>query len=162
MTVFPDDLLNKYGNKFTISLLTTVIYSNIIIIERLLNYERGIVMKQKEQSVCDCDVIHEDVVERVRNAMPDGKNFYDLANLYKMFADNTRVRILWALSCEDMCVCDLAVLLGMTKSAISHQLKSLRLTNLVKYDKQGKVVYYSLADDHIKDIFEKGFEHIHE
>ncbi|MCL2519231.1 MAG: metalloregulator ArsR/SmtB family transcription factor [Oscillospiraceae bacterium] len=119
-------------------------------------------MKQKEQSVCDCDVIHEDVVERVRNAMPDGKNFYDLANLYKMFADNTRVRILWALSCEDMCVCDLAVLLGMTKSAISHQLKSLRLTNLVKYDKQGKVVYYSLADDHIKDIFEKGFEHIHE
>ena len=114
------------------------------------------------QTNCDCDVIHEDVVERVRSAMPDGKDFYDLANLYKMFADNTRVRILWALSCEEMCVCYLAVLLGMTKSAISHQLKPLRLTNLVKYDKQGKVVYYSLADDHIKDIFEKGFEHIHE
>ncbi|MCL1820248.1 MAG: metalloregulator ArsR/SmtB family transcription factor [Oscillospiraceae bacterium] len=114
------------------------------------------------QSMCDCDMIHEETVSRVRAAMPDSKDFYDLANLYKMFADNTRVRILWALSCEEMCVCDLAVLLGMTKSAISHQLKSLRLSNLVKYYKQGKVVYYSLADDHIKDIFEKGFEHIHE
>ena len=115
-----------------------------------------------ETFACDCEVIHEDVVERVRTAMPAGENFYDLANLYKMFADNTRVKILWALSCESMCVCDLAVLLGMTKSAISHQLKSLRLSNLVKYDKQGKVVYYSLADSHVKDIFEKGFEHISE
>ncbi|MDR0220697.1 MAG: metalloregulator ArsR/SmtB family transcription factor [Lachnospiraceae bacterium] len=119
-------------------------------------------MKQKERLSCDTDAIHEDVVARVRTAMPEGQDFYDLANLYKMFADKTRVRILWALSCEEMCVCDLAALLGMTKSAISHQLKSLRQTNLVKYDKQGKVVYYSLADDHIKDIFEKGFEHIHE
>jgi ArsR family transcriptional regulator len=119
-------------------------------------------MNQNGQTMCDCEMIHEDVVERVRAAMPEGKDFYELAGLYKMFADNTRVRILWALSCEPMCVCDLAVLLGMTKSAISHQLKSLRLTNLVKYNKQGKVVYYSLADDHIKDIFEKGFEHIHE
>jgi ArsR family transcriptional regulator len=119
-------------------------------------------MKQKERLTCDTDAIHEDIVERVRAAMPAGQDFYDLANLYKMFADNTRVRILWALSCEEMCVCDLASLLGMTKSAISHQLKSLRQTNLVKYDKQGKVVYYSLADDHIKDIFEKGFEHIRE
>ncbi|MDR1687743.1 MAG: metalloregulator ArsR/SmtB family transcription factor [Clostridiales bacterium] len=117
-------------------------------------------MKNKEPFVCDCDVIHEDTVKRVRDAMPDGKNFYDLANLYKMFADNTRVQILWALSCEEMCVCDLAVLLGMTKSAISHQLKSLRLANLIKYQKQGKNVYYSLADDHVKGIFEKGFEHI--
>ena len=119
-------------------------------------------MTKNSTHVCDCEVIHQDVVGRVRAAMPDGKDFYDLANLYKMFADNTRVKILWALSCEDMCVCDIAVLLGMTKSAISHQLKSLRLMNLVKYEKQGKVVYYSLADSHIKDIFEKGFEHIHE
>ena len=119
-------------------------------------------MMQREQSLCDCHAIHEEVIERVRSGMPYSKDFHDLANLYKMFADSTRVRILWALSHEEMCVCDLAVLLGMTKSAISHQLKSLRLTNLVKYNKQGKVVYYSLADDHIKDIFEKGFEHIHE
>ncbi|MDR1706240.1 MAG: metalloregulator ArsR/SmtB family transcription factor, partial [Clostridiales bacterium] len=88
--------------------------------------------------------------------------FFKLAGLYKMFSDPTRVKILWALHCRRMCVCDLAVLLGMTKSAISHQLKSLRLTNLVKYEKQGKVVYYSLADEHVEDIFEKGFAHIHE
>jgi len=94
--------------------------------------------------------------------MPESENFYDLANLYKMFADSTRIQILWALSCEDMCVCDLAVLLGMTKSAISHQLRSLRLANLIKYNKQGKIVFYSLADSHVKDIFEKGFEHISE
>jgi ArsR family transcriptional regulator len=94
--------------------------------------------------------------------MPDGGDFHALVNLYKMFSDNTRLRVLWALSREEMCVCDLAALLGMTKSAISHQLKPLRLTNLVKYDKRGKVVCYSLADDHVRDIFEKGFEHIRE
>ena len=120
------------------------------------------IMKKDEKTVCDCDVIHDDTVARVRAAMPDKKNFCDLADLYKMFADNTRVKILWALSCEEMCVCDLAVLLNMTKSAISHQLKSLRLANLIKYDKQGKIVFYSLADSHVKDIFEKGFEHITE
>ena len=120
-------------------------------------------MKKKESRFsCDCDVIHEETVKRVRCAMPDRKDFYDLANLYKMFSDNTRVKILWALSCSPMCVCDLAVLLGMTKSAISHQLKSLRLSNLVKYEKQGKIVFYSLADEHVRDIFEKGFEHVRE
>lgn len=119
-------------------------------------------MTMNIQPVCDCEVIHDDTVTRVRGAMPEGADFQALADLYKMFSDNTRVRILWALSCEEMCVCDLAVLLDMTKSAISHQLKSLRLSNLVKFEKQGKVVYYSLADDHVRDIFEKGFEHIHE
>jgi ArsR family transcriptional regulator len=119
-------------------------------------------MPGEKQFACDCEVIHEEVVARVRAAMPDGGSFYRLANLYKMFADNTRVKILWALSCEDMCVCDLAYLLGMSKSAISHQLKLLRLSNLVKYDKQGKVVYYSLADSHVKVIFEMGFEHVNE
>lgn len=117
---------------------------------------------KKPAPVCDCDVIHDDVVKRVRKAMPVDEDFYDLADLYKMFSDSTRVRILWALSRHELCVCDIAVLLNMTKSAISHQLKSLRLSNLVKYDKRGKEVYYSLADDHVKDIFEKGFEHIHE
>ncbi len=111
---------------------------------------------------CDCEVIHSEVVEKVREMMPPGDDFIKLAELYKMFSDPTRIKILWALHCNKMCVCDLAVLLGMTKSAISHQLKSLRLTNLVKFQKQGKVVYYSLADDHVEDIFEKGFAHIHE
>ena len=119
-------------------------------------------MPKAEAFTCDCDVIHEDVVNRIRAAMPESQSFYALANLYKMFADNTRVRILWALSREKMCVCDLAVLLNMTKSALSHQLKLLRLANLVTYDRQGKIVYYSLSDDHVKDVFERGFEHIRE
>ena len=118
--------------------------------------------KKDPMAVCEGVFIHEDTVQRVRGAMPELADFYDLANLYKMFADSTRLKVLWALSCDTLCVCDLAALLGMTKSAISHQLKSLRLANLVKYDRQGKIVYYSLADDHVKDIFEKGFDHIHE
>ena len=117
---------------------------------------------KKNTPVCDCEVIHGKLVERVRKRMPKDEDFYDLADLYKMFADSTRVRILWAISRQEMCVCDIAALLGMTKSAISHQLKSLRLANLVKYDKRGKEVWYSLADSHVKDIFEKGFEHIRE
>jgi len=111
---------------------------------------------------CDCEVIHERVVKRVGRKMPRDGDFGKLAVLYKMFADNTRLRILWALSCDEMCVCDLAVLLDMTKSAISHQLKFLRLSNLVKFRRQGQIVYYSLADSHVEDIFEKGFEHINE
>ncbi|MDR0273436.1 MAG: metalloregulator ArsR/SmtB family transcription factor [Clostridiales bacterium] len=109
---------------------------------------------------CEHNIIHEEVVARVRGVMPERENFHQLSQLYKMFADNTRLKILWALTREEMCVCDLAALLGMTKSAISHQLKSLRLTNLVRYERQGKIVYYSLADEHVRDIFEKGFEHI--
>jgi len=124
------------------------------------NHRRLIV--KKSAPVCDCEVIHGDLVKRVSKLMPNDEDFYDLADLYKLFADSTRVRILWALSNEELCVCDIAVLLGMTKSAISHQLKALRLANLVKYYKQGKEVYYSLADSHVKDIFEKGFEHIRE
>lgn len=124
--------------------------------------EKSYSIEKNQQTICDCEVIHEEIVDKVRGMMPPGEDFYNLANLYKMFSDNTRLRILWALNCHSMCVCDLAVLLSMTKSAISHQLKSLRLMNLVKYEKQGKVVYYSLADTHVEDIFRKGFEHIHE
>jgi ArsR family transcriptional regulator, lead/cadmium/zinc/bismuth-responsive transcriptional repressor len=132
-----------------------------LIVEQLFNY-RGITMKDKNQYSCDCEVIHEDIVKRVLAVLPPIRDFHSLANLYKMFADNTRVKILFALSLSPMCVCDLAVLLKMTKSAVSHQLKLLRLSNLVINTKQGKVVFYSLADDHVKDIFEKGFEHIRE
>ena len=111
---------------------------------------------------CSCEVIHEEVVAQVRTQMPDKETFVRLADFYKMFSDSTRIQILQALEYSEMCVCDLAVLLGMTKSAISHQLKSLRLSNLVKYRKEGKVVYYSLADDHVKTILDQGFIHIHE
>jgi len=158
-----DTLRISYKN-YCKKLLTNELKCRIIQNEQLNDCSTigGDEMNKKDRLLCDCEVIHEDVVERVRSVMPESGDFHDLANLYKMYADFTRIRILWALSCEEMCVCDLAVLMGMTKSAISHQLKSLRLSSLVKYVKQGKVVYYTLADDHIKDIFTKGFEHIRE
>ncbi|MCL2566456.1 MAG: metalloregulator ArsR/SmtB family transcription factor [Defluviitaleaceae bacterium] len=117
-------------------------------------------MKNDNNYFCESSAIHADVVDRVRQTMPESSDFHNLANLYKMFSDNTRLRILWALSCEEMCVCDLAALLSMSGSAISHQLKSLRLSKLVKFDKRGKVVYYSLADNHVRVIFENGFLHV--
>ena len=117
---------------------------------------------QKSHYTCDCNAIHEDVIARVQASMPAGEQFRTLSNLYKMFADPTRLKILWALSSERMCVCDLAVLLGMTKSAVSHQLKSLRLTNLVHNERQGKNVYYSLVDCHVREMLENGFAHSEE
>jgi len=114
------------------------------------------------QDTCDCNAIHEDVIARAREGMPAGEQFRTLSNLYKMFADATRLKIMWALSKERMCVCDLAVLLGITKSAVSHQLKSLRLTNLVHNEKEGKNVYYSLVDDHVREMLENGFAHSEE
>lgn len=111
---------------------------------------------------CDCDVIHEELVNKVKAKMPDDGKLYDLADLFKIFADSTRINILWALEESEMCVCDLAVLLGMTKSAISHQLRTLKNTNMVKFRKEGKNVYYSLKDDHVKQILEMGMDHINE
>lgn len=111
---------------------------------------------------CDCDVIHEEVVNKVRKATLPDRTFEDMAVLYKAFADNTRLRILWALSQSEMCVCDIAVLLGMSKSAVSHHLKSLRLTNLAKARKEGKIVFYSLADEHVVQILETGLQHVQE
>ena len=112
--------------------------------------------------ICDCDVIHSDIVDKVRKYMPEEEKLYDLADFFKVFGDSTRIKILWALDKEEMCVCDLAVLLNMTKSAISHQLKTLRQEKLVKYRKDGKNVLYSLLDEHVKSILEVGLEHIGE
>ena len=109
---------------------------------------------------CDCNVIHEDVVEKARAAMPEIEKLYDLSELFKVFGDSTRTGILWALDASEMCVCDIAVLLNMTKSAISHQLRILKNMKLVKFRKEGKSAYYSLADDHIKLILEQGMDHI--
>jgi Predicted transcriptional regulators len=111
---------------------------------------------------CDCEVIHPDIVDTVKKAMPPEDELYDLSDFFKVLGDSTRVKIMWALDECEMCVCDLAVLLNMTKSAVSHQLKSLRSANLVKHRKEGKVVFYSLSDDHVKEILEKGLEHIRE
>jgi len=109
---------------------------------------------------CDCDTIHEDVVADVREHMTDEELLIDLADLFKIFGDSTRVKILCALLRAEMCVCDIAVLLGMTKSSISHQLRILKQSKLVKYRKDGKVVYYSLADEHVRNIFDQGLDHI--
>lgn len=112
--------------------------------------------------ICDCEVIHEDVVDEVRRKMSSKDEYLELASLFKLFGDGTRVQILHALEQHEMCVCDLAVLLGITKSAVSHQLKSLRLAKLVKYRREAQVIYYSLADGHVKQIIDTGFEHLTE
>jgi DNA-binding transcriptional ArsR family regulator len=109
---------------------------------------------------CDCNTIHEDVVNEVRGHMPDEDDLLDLAELFKVFGDSTRVKILCALLRAEMCVCDIAVLLGMTKSSISHQLRILKQSKLVKYRREGRVVYYSLADEHVEHIFDQGLAHV--
>ncbi|MEA4827890.1 ArsR/SmtB family transcription factor [Clostridium sp. JNZ J1-5] len=111
---------------------------------------------------CSCTIIHEDLISKVKQGMPEDEVLYDLAELFKVFGDTTRTKILYALFQSEMCVCDLAALLGMSQSAISHQLKVLKNTRLVKYRRDGKVVYYSLDDDHIKKIFDYGFAHVKE
>lgn len=121
-------------------------------------------MTRKLQPIekCDCEVIHEDVVNRVKEKMLDEETLYDLAEFFKIFGDSTRIKILWALDQSDMCVCDISVLLNMTQSAISHQLRVLKQSKLVKSRKEGKIVFYSLLDDHVKQIFDQGLVHINE
>lgn len=148
----------------------------LLTIERSLNYNtfeqsfnRSTVVKRKGERrmcaggmFCDCDVIHAGAVEAVRAQMPEENELYTLADLFKVFGDSTRVRILCALHAGELCVCDLAALLNMTKSAISHQLRQLKQANLVKYRREGKNVFYALSDEHVHIIFEKGLEHIRE
>ena len=109
---------------------------------------------------CSCSTLHESIIEVVKQKMPQEEKLYDLAELFKVFGDTTRVKIISALFEAEMCVCDIAELLSMTPSAISHQLRVLRQARLVKHRKEGKVVFYSLDDEHIKTIFNQGLEHI--
>ena len=115
-----------------------------------------------EKHICDCEMIHESVVADTREKLQPETEYSSLAALFKMFGDSTRVKLLHALEQNELCVCDLAALLGVTKSAVSHQLKALRLSNLVKSRRDGQVVYYSLADEHVKTILDIGFDHLHE
>ncbi|MDR1971913.1 MAG: metalloregulator ArsR/SmtB family transcription factor [Treponema sp.] len=110
----------------------------------------------------ECTVIHEDVVRAVKGKMPAEEDLLDLADLFKVFGDSTRVGIISALLHAELCVCDIAALLGMSKSAISHQLRTLRQTKLVKYRREGKVVFYSLDDEHVGGIFTQGLVHVRE
>lgn len=109
---------------------------------------------------CSCTIIHDDVVDKVRVSMPGDDEMYILSELYKSLGDQTRLKILFALASNDMCVCDIAALLDMSQSAISHQLRVLRAARLVKHTRQGKVVYYSLDDNHVNEIFKQGLEHV--
>ena len=111
---------------------------------------------------CDFIHAHEEIVERVRGQLPGEDTLYDLTELFRIFGDSTRVRILYVLFEAEMCVCDLAELLGMTQSAISHQLRVLKQMKLVKNRREGKTVYYSLSDGHIQTIISQGMEHITE
>lgn len=111
---------------------------------------------------CECYEVHKDLVEKVINRQPDLDELYDLAELFKVFGDSTRIRLMSVLLGEEMCVCDLAEVLSMNQSAISHQLKILKQAKLVKSRRDGKQVYYSLADDHVSTILAMGLEHIEE
>ena len=112
----------------------------------------------QKSEVCECEHVHAEVVAHVREMMEDTEVLYALSDFLKVMSDSTRIRIMAALDSEEMCVCDLSELLGMTKSAVSHQLKILRHNALVTYKKVGKNVFYSLADDHVRDIIEKALE----
>ena len=109
---------------------------------------------------CECNCIHKDVIEEVKTKIPEGELLITLAGFLKMFGDFTRIKILLALVETELCVCDISALLNLNQSAISHQLRLLRQSNLVKYRRKGKVVYYSLADEHVKAILDIGMEHI--
>ncbi len=116
----------------------------------------------QEAERCELIHVHEDIIKKVDRTMPDDETLYDLADLFRIFADSTRIKILYVLFESEMCVCDIAQLLGMTQSAISHQLRSLKQSKLVKYRREGKTVFYSLADDHVVTILAQGMEHIEE
>ena len=111
---------------------------------------------------CDFIHAHEEIVEKVRREMPGEDTLYDLCELFRIFGDSTRIRILFVLFEAEVCVCDLASVLNMTQSAISHQLKILKQNKLVKSRREGKSVFYSLADDHVRTIIAQGQEHIEE
>ena len=114
----------------------------------------------KKDEVCEVELIHEETVNKVRSTFPPDEVLFDLSDFYKIFGDTTRVKILYALDKSELCVCDISALLGMSISAVSHQLRTLREANLVKSNRQGKIIYYSLTDQHVKSILECGFEHI--
>ncbi len=115
-----------------------------------------------EAMCCETKEVHEDLLKIVEETMPDETELYDLAELFKIFGDSTRIRILFVLFEAEVCVCDLAETLHMTQSAISHQLRILKANKLVKSRREGKQIFYSLADDHVRTIIDQGREHIEE
>ena len=115
-----------------------------------------------ESSCCGEPTLHQDRLDYVKALLPPEESLYDLAELFKLFGDSTRVQILYALLESELCVCDLASLIGVTQSAVSHQLRILKAGKLVKCRRDGKTVYYSLDDDHVSRILSQGMEHVTE
>ena len=114
----------------------------------------------KNEFICDCNIIHQEVVDDTLKKMPKQELFNKIAEFFKILGDTTRTKILFALDTNEMCVCDIANVLNMSKSSISHQLGTLRRSGIVKCRKQGKEVYYMLDDDHVQKVFEIAKEHI--
>lgn len=106
--------------------------------------------------------VHEDIVKRVEDKQPDDEYLYELADLFKVFGDTTRIKILYALFESELCVGDIALVLGMSQSAVSHQLRVLKDSKLIKFRREGKVIFYSLDDDHVRTIMSMGMEHVEE
>lgn len=117
---------------------------------------------RRHAAVCEEVCTHPDILNRVKPEMPDEERLYDLAELFKVFGDTTRIRILYTLFEAEMCVCDIAALLSMTQSAISHQLRILKQARLVRSRREGKTVFYALDDDHVRTVIGQGMEHIEE
>lgn len=111
---------------------------------------------------CEVTLIHEDNVKKAINELPNDELIADLSDMFKIFGDQTRVKILMALESGELCVCDIAAVMDMSQSAISHQLRVLKQSNIVKTRRQGKVVYYSISDDHVKEIFDIAIVHVQE
>ncbi len=114
----------------------------------------------KNEFVCDCNIIHQDIVDKITEQMPESTIFNNLAEFFKLIGDPTRLKILFALDKEEVCVCDIANTLSMSKSSISHQLALLKKYEIIKSRKQGKEVYYTLDDEHVNEVFEIALKHI--
>ena len=119
-------------------------------------------MKQPEAECCEELEIHTDTVEKLKELLPPEELLYDLAELFKVFGDSTRIKILYALFESELCVCDIAQLLNLTQTAVSHQLRVLKGSKLVKFRREGKTVFYSLDDEHVRSIIGQGMEHLNE
>ncbi|MDD6308095.1 MAG: metalloregulator ArsR/SmtB family transcription factor [Clostridia bacterium] len=117
---------------------------------------------QEQTTCCEGNHVHKKNIAHVKSTMPPDEILYDLAELYKIFGDSTRIRILYALFETELCVCDIAALLTMTVSAISHQLRILKQAKLVRFRRVGKTVFYALADEHVRTIIGQGMEHLYE
>lgn len=109
---------------------------------------------------CQETQVHVEALEKVRSLLPPDEELYDLAELFKIFGDSTRLKILYALLEGELCVCDLAGLMAVSQSAVSHQLRILKQLHLIKYRREGKNLWYSLADDHVRTILRMGLEHV--